>query len=180
MPTGSALIPGPRGWVRGAAVLVSALALAVLSGSGCASNADSEGASARSGAPITSADREQARGSLSAIKISGHSRTTVRDTVDSVFTGAGLRRGKSTGDQLVFERPASRGQRAAYGNWMGDEVVVRLKVDVTLQGRDLYLITCRCFVVREGGSMAEDEQPLARRRMREFQPLLEEVGKRLN
>lgn len=129
---------------------------------------------------ITTQDREHARGSLSAVKISGHGRQTVRDTVDSVFTEAGFRRGKSAGDQLVFERPATRGQRAAYGNWMGDDVIVRVKVDVVLQGRELYFVTCRCFVVREGGSMAEDEQALARRRMREFQPLLEEVSKRLN
>ena len=163
--------------VRRARVLVLAGSLAGLS---ACSSTDGAGDATGSRETISIQDRDNARGSLSAVKIAGHPRQTVRDTVDSVFTEAGFRRGKSSGDQLVFERPASRGQRAAYGNWMGDEVIVRLKVDLVLQGRDLYFVTCRCFVVREGGSMAEDEQALARRRMREFQPLLEEVSKRLN
>ncbi len=124
--------------------------------------------------------REQARGSLAAVVIRGQPRATVCDTLDAVFVAAGFRRGKAKGEQLVFERPASRGQRAAYGNWMGGEVLVRMRIDLQLQGKDEFFVTCRSFVVREGGSLGEDEQPLARTRMREFRPLLDEVANRLN
>ncbi len=131
-------------------------------------------------APFSSLNREQARGSLAAVKISGQSKETVRDTVDAVFTAAGFRRGRSAGDQQVFERPASRGQRAAYGNWQGGEVFVRLRVDLQRQGREEYFVTCRSFIVRGDQYSAEDEQPVARRRLREFRTLLDEVATRLN
>jgi len=98
----------------------------------------------------------------------------------AVFTAAGLAVHRRSPDEMVFERPATRGERGAYGTWFGEDVRVRLRVDFQLQNHGVYLLRCRCFIARDAGTHAEDEQSLARRRVRKYAGLLDQVSKRLN
>jgi len=129
---------------------------------------------------LSEANQSLARGCLSAVEIHGHRLITIQETVESVFTAAGLAVHRRSTDEMVFERPATRGERGAYGTWFGEDVRVRLRVDFQLQNHGVYLLRCRCFIARDAGTHAEDEQSLARRRVRKYAGLLDQVSKRLN
>lgn len=129
---------------------------------------------------LTDSNRELVRGSLAAVEIHGHPVSTVMETVESVFTEAGFRVASTKSDQITFERIADRSTKAAYGNWQGEDVRIRLRVDLLEQSTGRVLAICRSHVAREAGTMAEDEQTLGRRRVRRYAPLLHEVASRLN
>lgn len=131
-------------------------------------------------AGVSESNRELVRGALSAVEIRGHPLATVKETVESVFTAEGFTVQNRKPDQITFERPATRGQVAAYGDWQGMEVRMRLRVTFLEQTSARILLVCRSLVVREAGTMAEDEQPLGRSRVRAYAPLLHEVAARLN
>jgi hypothetical protein len=156
------------------------LAFAALSGGGCASPSPEPGVSGIEPPPLSEASHELSRGALEAVEIHGHPRATVMDTVDSVATAAGLVRVRRDAQTMIFERPGTRSEQAAYGNWMGDEVRFRLRVECILQGHDRFLVESRCYVVRDAGSYGEDAQSLARRKARTYNRLLAEVWRRLN
>ncbi len=129
---------------------------------------------------VSETNRDLARGALSAVEIRGQDRVTVMDTVESVFTEAGLKLATKAPDTLVFERPATGGELFAYGTWSGGAVVIRLKVECLQQGNSVYLLRCFSHVARDAGTMAEDEQRLDRNQVRKYRHLLREVGLRLN
>lgn len=163
---------GARAWRFGLAGMLVAGFLA-----GCTS---SPGTSSRDEFPLSESNRELARRSLAAVEIRGQPLITVAETVESVFTQNGFMLLGRTAELLTFERPATRAQSAAYGSWSGGDVRVRLKVEVYPQGTRVYLLCCRAYIAREAGSASEDEQPLARRKVREYEDFLFEVARRLN
>jgi len=169
-----------RGLGRGqGAVLMVLLGLA--GAWGCASRAPdpAEGVPLEA-PPLSDENRRFTRGALSAVEVHGASFAAVYETVESVFTDAGLTVAGRERDRLVFERPADRRERGAYGNWSGGEVKIRLRTELYQQGNGVILVLCRSFVVREAGTYSEDEQPLARRHVEEYKGLLDEVAGRLN
>lgn len=125
-------------------------------------------------------NRALARGCLAATEIHGQPLVTVQETLESVFTAAGLAMYKRNADELGFERPATRRERGAYGSWYGTDVRVRLRVEIQRQGGGVHFLRCRSFVVRDAGTQAEDQQSLARRHVRNYEHLLDEVAARLN
>ena len=170
-----------NGWIS-CLRLVGLVALVGLA-AGCASSGNKvpdEPSAVDEPPPLSEGNKDLARGALSAVEIHGQKLVTVQETVESVFTAAGLTLGKRAPDQMVFERPASRQQTAAYGSWFGGQAKVRLKVDFMPQGNGVMFLRCRSFIAREAGTMSEDEQPLARRHVKEYEPLLSEVANRLN
>lgn len=153
-------------------------------GPGGSSNVSDAGATADDETPpvpglvLSEESRELARGALSAVEITGHGLATIEETVNSVFVAAGFE--VSPAGKLVFERPGSRADRVAYGTWFEQDVRIRMRVEILNQGRGRHLVLCRSFVVRGSGGSTEDEQKLARRRVREYEGLLTEVASRLN
>lgn len=131
-------------------------------------------------ATVSKANQHLARGSLEAVEIRSQDRETIRETVESVFTSAGLTVAARTLEEVVFERPASRRERAAYGTWHGDEVRVRLRVELVELGFESYLVRSHSFIIRDAGGFSQDEQPLSRARVRDYSHLLNEVATRLN
>ncbi len=163
-----------RGWLIQAAL---GLLLVV---SGCASHKDSDESAAEPRPALSEQNAKIARGSLAAVVIQGASAAAITETVESVFTEAGFRIITRKPEEIVFDRSSTRGESLAYGNWMGTEVRTRMKVEIIPQNSGRYLVICRSFIVRDAGTMGEDEQPLARRRVREYEPLVYEVANRLN
>ncbi len=172
--------PSTRAVSRHAALLVVFLALVSWTVSGCSSGKSERDADLIPKPVLSESNQRIARGCLSAVEIHGQKEVTVRETVESVFTEAGFKVGVRKPEFIAFDRVANRSLVVAYGNWNGMEVRARLKVEIIPQSDGQYLLVCRSFVVREAGSMSEDEQPLARRRLREYEHLLYEVGNRLN
>ena len=165
---------------RPAALAALFLALVSWVSPGCSSGKSEKDADVLPKPVLSESNQRLARGSLSAVEIRGQKEVTVRETLESVFTEAGFKVAVRKPEAISFDRPASRGVVMAYGNWNGMDVRARLKVEIFPQSGGVYLLVCQCFAVREAGSMSEDEQPLARRRLREYEHLLYEVGNRLN
>lgn len=171
--------PGP---LLRAAVTCCALVLSALLAGGCAGQGAAQ-STEQDGFPkpeLSQSNELFAKGSLAAVEIRGQKDVTVRETLESVYTGAGFKVAGRKGGFVSFDIPPSRKVLAAYGNWNGMEVRVRMKVEVIPQNGGVFLLVCHSFVVREPGSMSEDEQPLARRHVRDYEKLLYEVGNRLN
>lgn len=167
--------------MRSRATAAASLALVALlaAPTGCSSAPHAKSRSTPA-AVLSPANREIARGSVAAVEIRNQKPDTIRETLESVYTGAGFRVGSRKPEALCFDRPATRYQVAAYGSWFGMEVWTRLKVEIIPQSSGQFLLVCRSYVVREAGTISEDQQPLARRHVREYEPLLDEVASRLN
>lgn len=148
--------------------------------SGCASQKDADEGAAGPRPALSEQNAKIARGSLAAVEINGASAAAISETVESVFTEAGFRIITRKPEEIVFDRSSTRGESLAYGNWMGTEVRTRMKVEIIPQNSGRFLLVCRSFIVRDAGTMGEDEQPLARRRVRDCEPLIYEVANRLN
>jgi len=173
--------PGPgrsRRFLSSLSCLIGTAAI-VLVLAGCATPRD-ESLDSSAAPALSETNRDNARGSLASVKVVGHSRLTVSETVQSVFTGAGLTLAGKSDDLLTFERPATRGERAAYGSWQGDKSKVRLKVQIIQEGSKEFFLCCRSYIARSAGAVDEDEQSLARRKVRQYEGLLREVATRLN
>jgi hypothetical protein len=168
------LPPGPRR--AGARAWVVAVAL-MLCACGMARAAEKREADPFA---VSKENREYARRMLEAVEIRGQSRSALRDAIQRVFLEAGMKSSSRGGDEMVFERAATRGERAAYGSWHGDDVAVRVRVDLISIGTDAYLARSRCLLVRNPGGLAEDEQRLARGRARPYEGLLRKAAEGLS
>lgn len=146
---------------------------------GCAHDPGTAADRGEPGAMLSPANRLQADGALSAVEIHGQSLETVRETVESVFTEAGLILVQRSTTHLVFDRLSSAGERAAYGDWFEGDTRVRFHVDLVQQQQQIF-VKCRSVIARDANSFAPDEQPLSRRRVRKYEPLLRDVAQRLN
>lgn len=154
--------------------------LAALVLAGCAHDPGSTAQHGDPGAGLSPANRLQAEGALAAVEIHGQTLDTVRETVESVFTEAGLVLVQRSPTHLVFDRLSSMGERAAYGDWFEGDTRVRFHVDLVRQDQQQIFVKCRSVIARDANSFAPDEQPLSRRRVRKYEPLLRDVAQRLN
>lgn len=165
---------GSRRWV-----LLARLAAGLLLGSlGACSSSPRASSDAR--AAVSEKNRELTRGALTAVEIHGQPLETVMETTEGVFTDAGFSVSSRRPGELAFDRAATAGQVAAYGNWQGMEVRIRLRVRFLEYSSGHVLAVCRSYVAREAGTPSEDEQPLGRARVRRYEALLHEVANRLN
>lgn len=149
---------------------------------GCASSksADTLEAETSLSPKLSNENEELARGFLSAVEIHGQKLVTIQETIESVFTSAGLALSKRSAEQIAFERPATKRERGAYGTWFGEDVRVRMRVEIMQQTGGVFFLRCRSYIARDAGTTAEDEQVLARRHVRNYEGLLDEVSARLN
>ncbi|MGE3310319.1 MAG: hypothetical protein AB7O66_10150 [Limisphaerales bacterium] len=166
-------------------LLAAAFAIALLSGiaAGCKSAKPTTSSledEISTTPKLSEENQAMARGFLSAVEIHGQPLVTVQETLESVFIGAGLALLKRDSDEVTFERPATRKERGAYGTWFGGDARVRMRVEIFQQSRGVIFLRCRGHIARDAGTNAEDQQPLARRHVRDYEGLLDEVSARLN
>jgi|GEM_PF-3154742 len=158
------------------------LAAAAWAATGCASwSASSSLEEETSLSPkLSQENKALARGYLCAVEIHGQRLVTIQETIESVFTSAGLALSKRTAEEIAFERPATKRERGAYGTWFGEDVRVRLRVEILQQTGGIFFLRCRSYIARDAGTNAEDQQVLARRHVKSYEGLLNEVSARLN
>ena len=106
-----------RSWIS--LLLAAVLLGAFASGSvGCASSGKPKSLAdefeAEANPPLSDTNKELARGCLSAVEIHGQRLVTVQETVESVFTAAGLAVFKRNAEEIGFERLATRGERGKF------------------------------------------------------------------
>lgn len=163
-----------------APALALLLAGAAWASVGCAGRGPSLEEEMALSSKLSEENQSLARGCLAAVEIRRQPLVTVQETIESVFTSAGLAVFKRTAEEIGFERPATKRERGAYGSWFGEDVRVRLRVAIQQQTGGIHFLRCRSFIAREAGTNAEDQQPLARRHVRNYEGLLDEVSARLN
>ncbi len=120
--------------------------------------------------------------SFASVVIRGAQPNDIRDAAIAVFQEDGYKAG-TMGDQLVFQREASRLTSLAYEGVVdthyGASTLVRVKMDLVNLGSGSYRLQCQAFIVKDAGdAFFAEEQRLANIRSRPYQSLLDKVAKR--
>jgi len=121
-------------------------------------------------------------GSMShaSVQIRGRSLAEIQQTTTAVFHGEGYALGRSTSEEMVFDRPGTRRDALKWGGWSGQGVTMRVKVSMsgTLEGG--YLLGATAYAVENSDDdffRTENRTVLLDRRP--YQKLLDEVASRL-
>ncbi|MFO1476142.1 MAG: hypothetical protein U1F98_05770 [Verrucomicrobiota bacterium] len=115
------------------------------------------------------------------VRIAGHTREEIHDTLVSVFESDGYSVVIPSQDRPVFEKVAPVNYQGAYRSIGGKPVDVRVKVTISRLKADTYRIACTPHIVRDNGDpYVEEEVPLSNMRIRPYQKLLDQVAAELN
>lgn len=143
--------------VGNALCLTVAMSLVVLGGWGCQS--------------LTAPASE----SFASVKIGGHTRQEVTAATIKVFEKNGYETA-GAGPDIVFEREGSKWDQIAFGDNVGGGTVInRVRAQVVDLGGGVCRVQCLAYVVRDPGSMVEDEVRLRARRSGPYREMLDEV-----
>ena len=120
--------------------------------------------------------------SFASVVIKGAQPNDIQKATIEVFQEDGYAAG-SMGNQLVFQREASRLTSLAYEGLVdthyGAKTLVRVKMDLVNLGSGAYRLQCEAFIVKDAGdAFFAEEQRLANVRSRPYQSLLDKVAKR--
>lgn len=118
-------------------------------------------------------------GALESLRIEGFSPGMIGDLVKAEFQGRGFELSRDTERELWFDRPASRADRARYGEWFDRELWMRLAVTLRETGGGAVDVRSDPFLLRSRGTATEDRQPLARRRVQQYGAILQQVKAKL-
>jgi len=117
---------------------------------------------------------------LAAVEITGH---TIRDIVvatRSVMRTHNYVEAPITDGKLIFEKPASARDTAAFGSLMHGEVWERVKMRVANQPNGSVQIDCEVFMVEDKGHRAmEEERRIGVMRQGRYRSLLGEIKAQL-
>lgn len=122
--------------------------------------------------------------SFASVTIENHTPEEIINATTRVFGADGWTGGIRGSGTMVFEQEASRGttlsREGLYATQQGARTVNRVKAElVPLAGGSSYRLQCRAYVVRDAGSLLEDEVPYTNLRSRPYQSLLNKVKKEL-
>jgi hypothetical protein len=119
--------------------------------------------------------------SFASVQIQGHAPEQIRAAAAVVFQQDGYTAVDVRRAEMVFEKPGSRWDRIAQGNWIDEApfmIRVRLSVVPVSDGR--FELRCQAFWVRHKGEAAfEEEGRLKKNRSEPYQALLDKVYERL-
>ncbi len=116
-------------------------------------------------------------GSSDGVVIQGNTPGQIRVAAEEVCREHGFVVARPGSELVVVEKPGSRMNNIAYGNWVDKKGVwLRLKLTVSQVGEARHRLECQAFLVRDRGGSTEEE---IRTRNRPYQSLLEEVAARL-
>jgi hypothetical protein len=122
-----------------------------------------------------------ASGSFASVRIQDHTREQIRAATAVVFQQDGYTAVDVRHAEMVFEKPASRWDRMAYGHWVDEApITVRVRVSVVPLSSGVFDLRCQVFSVRHKGDAAfEEEVRLKKNRSEPYQALLDKVPGRL-
>jgi len=115
------------------------------------------------------------------VQVSGHSLQQIQQATAEVFKGNGYTEKSRTPDRMVFDRPGSGWDAAKYGNWFGDGVVMRVKVEFVELSKGTYRLTAVAYAVQNAEDpFFRDENRVMTLSRRHYQKLLDKVAKALD
>jgi hypothetical protein len=114
-------------------------------------------------------------GSIAWVEIKDHTPREIAQTAKTVLLHQGYKPTHEEREEYIFEKPGNAWNEVIDGNW-GEGVAVRLKLLISPQYNDSYLLHCRVYMVRSAGDRVfEDTRELTRLKRKPYQKLLDEI-----
>lgn len=118
--------------------------------------------------------------SHAAVEIKDHSATEIQDTTVAVFAENGFTLRTNTPVMMLFDRPATLGEKAKYGDWFNEGMKMQVKVRLQNQAEQTYLLRADVYSVQDPNDANFREEKRAMMfSSKNYQKLLDEVAHRL-
>jgi hypothetical protein len=123
---------------------------------------------------------KQSSGGFASVVIEGNTPGQIRHVTIEVFSDHGYKIADERATNPVFEKKGSRIDNAAYGNWTGSPVWIRVRVSIVPAGEATFRLQCKAVLLRDRGQPAfEEEIKLRNFQAGPYRKLLDEVAARL-
>ena len=121
------------------------------------------------------------QGGTASVTIKGRSLEAVQKATIEVFEKDEFKLIKSSAMELVFEKPGSNWDKAAYGTWLSPDMTVRAPVKLSQPALGDCRLECHPMLVRgKEDDIFADEFSVSGRRTNHIQELLDQVAQRVN
>lgn len=118
---------------------------------------------------------------FAAVDISGQTPARISAITFSVFEANGYLVADTDPKKPIFEKQASGMNNLKWGNWISDtRVWERVRVTITPRLDSMCRVQCQAFVLRDRGSVLEEEIKISGIHSGKYQEMLEDVAKRLS
>ena len=118
--------------------------------------------------------------SHAAVEIKGHSATEIQNTTVAVFAENGFTLRTNTPVIMLFDRPATTGEKVKYGDWMNEGMKIQIKVRLQSQPEQTYLLRADVYSVQDPNDTSfREEKRLMMFSSKAYQKLLDDVAFRL-
>lgn len=114
------------------------------------------------------------------VNIRGNTPGQIKPVALEVFQQQGYQVARATPNQLEFDKPATRWDNLAYGNWVDSPLWLRVKVDLVPSAAPGCRLECRVYLVRDKGNATEEELPLRHAKRTPYQELLDKIAARFS
>jgi hypothetical protein len=118
--------------------------------------------------------------SFASVVISNHTPAQIKADATTVFEQNGYQLVGHIGDDLVFQRDATRGETISYAGLVGAHegamIVIRVRVNVFVKDANSYWLACKAYAVSNPGQpVFENSTPLLNFQSGSYQKLLDQV-----
>ena len=118
--------------------------------------------------------------SHAAVEIKGHSATEIQDTTVAVFAENGFTLRTNTPVLMLFDRPATAGEKVKYGDWYNDGMRIQVKARLQSQPQETYLLRADVYSVQDpNDTNFREEKRMMLFSSKAYQKLLDDVAYRL-
>ena len=118
--------------------------------------------------------------SHAAVEIKGHSATEIQNTTVVVFAENGFTLRTNTPVLMLFDRPATTGEKVKWGDWMNDGMLMQVKVRLQSQPEQTYLLRADVYSVQDANDASfREETRLIMFSSKTYQKMLDDVAYRL-
>ena len=118
--------------------------------------------------------------SMAAVMVENRPREVIVAATRNVFREHAYQTLRDGPDEYVFEKPGTAMNTAVYGDLSGEQVWVRVKVNVQELNPNQTLVECDAYIIRgHSNSFFEEEQKLPKFSGGPYQELLDQIKGRL-
>ena len=118
--------------------------------------------------------------SHAAVEITGHTATEIQNTTVAVFAESGFTLRTNTPVMMQFDRGATLGEKAKYGDWFNDGMKMLVKVRLQNEAAETYLLRADVYSVQDPNDTNFREEKRAMMfSSKAYQKLLDDVAYRL-
>ena len=118
--------------------------------------------------------------SHAAVEIKGHSASEIQDTTVAVFAENGYTLRTNTPVLMLFDRPATTGEKVKYGDWYNEGMKIQVKARLQNQAAETYLLRADVYWVQNpNDTNFREERRMMMFSSKAYQKLLDDVEYRL-